>query len=387
MTDASGARRPYGSGSLFVRNGAWYGQWRVDGRLIKRKLGACRTPGAADGLTRREAEAELRQQMANVRTVATSSVMNVEELGTGFIDHAEVVVGRKRTTVQDYRSILRRHLGPAFGHRRIGAVTGADVARYVVVKRAAGLAPKTVANHLLLLHAMFEFARRRDLVLRNPVDRAERPVVRPSDDVRYLSREELKRLAAAYPEDPVGRQDGRLILVAAMTGLRQGELLALRWGDVDEGASLLRVRRSYTRGAFSTPKSRRGTRMVPLAPIVADLLKEQLRATSGGGEEDLVFAHPLTGRVLDASGLRKRFKAALQRASVRDVRFHDLRHTYGTQMAAAGTPLRLLQEWMGHRDYKTTSVYADYAPDASAAARYTQRAFGPGGTDTPKSKD
>jgi integrase len=67
--------------------------------------------------------------------------------------------------------------------------------------------------------------------------------------------------------------------------------------------------------------------------------------------------------VLDPSKLQKRFKKAGQRAGLRPVRFHDLRHTFGTRMAAAGAPLRAIQEWMGHTDSRTTSLYADYAPD------------------------
>ena len=76
--------------------------------------------------------------------------------------------------------------------------------------------------------------------------------------------------------------------------------------------------------------------------------------------------------------MRKRFKAALKAAGVRPVRFHDLRHSYGTAMAAAGAPLRALQEWMGHRDYKTTSIYADYSPDPSQGAAWAEAAFGAG---------
>jgi integrase len=70
---------------------------------------------------------------------------------------------------------------------------------------------------------------------------------------------------------------------------------------------------------------------------------------------------------MDRSQLLKRFKAALKRAGVREIRFHDLRHTFGTRMAAAGIPMRTLQEWMGHRDFKATLIYADYAPAANEA--------------------
>jgi integrase len=93
-------------------------------------------------------------------------------------------------------------------------------------------------------------------------------------------------------------------------------------------------------------------------------------------DDDLVFAHPELGSVLDASKLRKRFKKTLAAAGVRPVRFHDLRHTFGTQAPASSVPLRTLQEWMGHRDYKTTLIYADYAPRAEER-QMMERAFAP----------
>jgi len=91
------------------------------------------------------------------------------------------------------------------------------------------------------------------------------------------------------------------------------------------------------------------------------------QAAAYDADSDLVFAHPHTGKPIDPSKLLKRYTAALRRAGVRDVRFHDLRHTFGTRMAAAGVPMRTLQEWMGHRDFATTLIYADYAPSAHEA--------------------
>src|SRR6202011_5885119 len=96
--------------------------------------------------------------------------------------------------------------------------------------------------------------------------------------------------------------------------------------------------------------------------------------TAFDADSDLVFCHPHTGRPMERSRLLKRYKAALVRAGVRDVRFHDLRHTFGIRMAAAGVPMRTLQEWMGHRDFATTLVYADYAP-SEHEAEWVEQAF------------
>jgi integrase len=135
------------------------------------------------------------------------------------------------------------------------------------------------------------------------------------------------------------------------------------------------VRRNYTRGEWGAPKSRRSSRAVPMISRTATELERLFQRSAYQADDDLVFAHPVLGTPLDASKLRKRFKATLERAGVRAVRFHDLRHTFGTQAAAAGVPMRTLQEWMGHRDYKTTLVYADYAP-RTHEQQMLEKAFG-----------
>lgn len=179
--------------------------------------------------------------------------------------------------------------------------------------------------------------------------------------------------------------------MAAMTGLRQGELLGLRWKDIDWTAQRVRVRQSYSRGQKKGPKSKLSSRSVPLADTVAGELDRHFQTGVWQADQDLVFAHPHTGRPMERSRLLKRFKAAVSRAKVGQfepatdqqgnikleedgnvalrpiLTFHDLRHTFGTQMAAAGVPLRTLQAWMGHEDIKTTMIYTDYMPAGNEA--------------------
>jgi integrase len=169
-----------------------------------------------------------------------------------------------------------------------------------------------------------------------------------------------------------------------MTGLRRGELLALRWQDVNWTAQRVRVRENYVRGRIGKPKSKRSTRSVPLADRVAGELDRLYKQSDFQADGDLVFT--TTGAPLDPSRVLPRFKAAAKRAKFRPVKFHDLRHTFGTRMAAAGVSMRTLQEWLGHRDFATTLMYADYQP-GSREAELVNEAFGAGTKAGTKASD
>jgi integrase len=144
--------------------------------------------------------------------------------------------------------------------------------------------------------------------------------------------------------------------------------------DVDWVAGRIRIRRSYVRGEFGVPKSKRSSRSVPLADRLAGELERYFQGSDYQADDALVFGNPQTGKPISASFIEQRFKWTLDKAEVRRVRFHDLRHTFGPRMAGAGVPMRTLQEWMGHRDFKTTLIYADYQPSEHEAG-FVEEAF------------
>jgi integrase len=375
------ARRSYGSGSLFVRADAagvesWYGRWYSGGRQVQRKIGPKRKSGSREGLTSAQAEREMQRRIERERAVVRSG-MSIADLGERYLDHLEHVMERKPTTLGDYRSMLGKHLSPYFGDRAIERIEPERITGLIAAKKSEGLATKTITNMLTFMHGLFGFAVKRGWVLANPIASVDRPRAPGGDpDIRYLDLGDVEALLRAVPDDYLGSTECTLYLAATMSGLRQGELIALRWIDVDWQAARIRVRRNYTRQAFGTPKSKRSSRSVPMTERLAGALDRHFKSSEYQGDEDLVFAHPYTGAPLDASKLRKRYKQALASAGVRPVRFHDLRHTFGTHCAAAGVPLRTLQEWMGHRDFKTTLIYSDYAPSAHEA-ELVERAFSP----------
>jgi integrase len=264
---------------------------------------------------------------------------------------------------------------PRLGSTPLGRASADDIEALIAAMHGDGKGPKTIVNALTLLHQAFEFGRRKGWCETNRCKEVDRPEVEEDTDIRFLMMEEVEALLRAVPaDDPLEPTDRVLYLTAVMTGLRQGELLGLRWRDIDWSAGRVRVRQNFVRGHWGTPKSRRGSRSVPLADRVAGELERHYQRSAFQGDNDLVFPHPHTGEVLDHSALGRRYKKALRNARVREVRFNDLRHTFGTRMAAAGVPLRTLQEWMGHRDFKTTLIYADYAP-SDHESEMVERAF------------
>ncbi|HEV2773822.1 MAG TPA: site-specific integrase [Thermoleophilaceae bacterium] len=283
----------------------------------------------------------------------------------------------------DYRGYVRGHLSPYFADRPIDRIDPAWVAAYLKHKREKGLSAKSVQNHLNFLHGLFRFAQKRGWAEENPVADVDRPKRTRSarTRIRFLRPVELDAVIQAVPDDELGSVERPLYLTAAMSGMRQGELIALPWSDVDWLARRIRVADNFPRGATSradTPKSHHG-RSLPMADSVAAALERHFQRSSFRADSDLVFCRPQTGAPLDPSKIRKRFREALERGRVRQITFHELRHTFGTQLAAAGVPLRAIQEWMGHADAKTTEVYRHYAPDTTRGADLVEGAFGRGG--------
>jgi integrase len=255
----------------------------------------------------------------------------------------------------------------------------------------------TGRNLITFLYSIFEHAIANGWCRDNPVRRAARPERPRSGDARpdlqFLSVSELEAVLRVIPDEVVHRQPaatrrGRrgpapppppdvlgpvlrvVILSAAMTGLRQSELLGLRWRDVDWGAQRIRVRNAYVRGEHSSEgKSDLSTsRSLPMATRLARELDRWSTRTAYRSDDDFVFAHPQTGSI-DRSKLTRRFQDACRLACVRVITFHDLRHTFGTRLAASGEPLRSIKEFLGHADAKTTQLYKQYAPAAHEVAR------------------
>jgi integrase len=361
------------------RGPVWYAKYRLpDGRQIQRKLGPAwteRTRPPAGYFTKRSADAWLRDVLDQARRGTLPGLVRtgvtVEEAAAEYLRYVEHDRERKPSTVKGYRWLINSQILPTFRSVRIEDVT-TDVVERWVAEIGGRASSRTKA--LVILHGIFERARKLHKLPGNPVRDVEKPRQQRSGDIEVFSPEEVRALVRATTSD----QDGAIFLTAAFTGLRLGELLAVHWCDVDVPASVIRVRASYACGALVSPKSGK-VRSVPMAPNVARALQNLSQRARFTGADDLVFVGE-TGGFLDGSALRRRYKRALKTAKLRPLRFHDLRHTFGTRMIAKAD-IRRVQEWMGHADIQTTMRYLHYAPRAEDA-KLVAEAFSTSGRES-----
>jgi integrase len=284
------------------------------------------------------------------------AVVTFGQVAADWLEHGEKKRGLKYGTLRDYRYTLNGHLLPAFGERDIAAITRRDIERW----HARYDCTRTATKVLMVLGAILRYAQRRELITANPIDGVERHPVRYSGDYDIYTREELDAIVRATTDD----QDAAIYLTAALTGLRRGELMALRWRDIDFAGQAIRVRGNLSYGQIVTPKSGK-VRVVPMVDEVAHRLA-RLAHRDHTGDEDPVFASPLGGH-LDASALRRRFVDATQRAGLRTLPFHSLRHFFGS-MAVNKASLVQVQTWMGHAHIQITARYLHHRAQHSDAA-------------------
>jgi integrase len=353
-----------GSGHVFRverRSGpVWYAKYRpLGGRQVKKKIGPAwtgRGRPAPGTFTRRTAEDWLDDVLAKARERHGAGVVDDDVTfavaAREWLRYVEHDRGCKPSTMRGYRNSVENKLIPAFGDMRVSDITLAHLERW---RASLTTGPRTKNKLLVELHGIFRRAQRVYGLERNPAAQLE-PLRAPRKlEIDVFSPEEVRALVRGAADE----QDAAIYLTAAFTGLRRGELLALRWRDVDFLGSVVRVRASYAANALTTPKSGK-VRGVPLAREVAAALALLGQRERWTGEDDLVFPGE-NGGYLDGSALRRRYLVALASAGLRPLRFHDLRHTFGTTMIAKADILRV-KEWMGHADVQTTMRYLHFAP-------------------------
>lgn len=355
------------------RGPQWYMKYRLpNGRQVQRRIGPVWTSKREEPppghFTKRGAQAVLDDALAQARRgelggVARSRV-TLAEAADEWLDYVENDRQRKRSTVTDYKHMVDR-IKDKLGSHRLSDVTPELLEAYRDELIGKGLANRTINKYLIVLNGIFQRAMKTHRLPANPMRLVEKRPRQKSAGIDVYSREEVMALVRAAESE----QDAAIYLTAAFTGLRMGELLALRWRDVDFPLDSVHVRRSFTGGHEDTPKSGR-ERTVPMSDEVSQALARLSQRAAFTAADDLVFCGALGGHLM-GSDLRLRYKAAARTAELRELRFHDLRHTFGTH-AIRTADSREVMEWMGHQDLKTTQIYLSFKPQADAAKRISE---------------
>jgi integrase len=350
--------------------------------------------------TRREAETWLRDQLGRLdrgEYVKPSRATYGEFLAAWLPAIRSTV---RASTWESYERNIRRHLVPRLGHlplQRLGPehlnAVYAELLQGGRLDGSGGLSVRSVAYLHTIVHRSLRDAVRWGKVTRNVADAADPPKGKAGKEMTTWTAAQL----SVFLHGLEGDRLEVAILLGATTGMRRGEVLGLRWSDVDLDAGRLAVRQTLSAPrnpdtgqhvpVYGEPKTRRGRRSVPLpAQTVAALRahrlgqkKEQRWGGSGWQDHGLVFCEP-DGSPIHPDRFRKRFEHRVARSGLPLIRFHDLRHTYATLALQAGVHAKVVSEILGHASIGITlDTYSHAVPGLQESAAETVAALVFGG--------
>ena len=332
--------------------------------------------------SQKKAEAELARLLHEMATgtYVPANGMLCQEYFEKWLEHARTTTAP--STFRRYRQIITKELIPAFGTTKLAdlsplqiqAFLGRSLTRKRKRKSGGDLSPRTVLHFFRVLKRALAQAVRWQLIVRNPCDLVDPPRVQLKE-MKALDERQLLSLLAAI------RQTRHYVpvLLAATTGMRQGEILGLKWSDINLECRECQVVRSLQKTdeglSFKTPKTRRSRRTVLLPHLAITALKahrgqqneERLFLGPAYKDQDLVFARP-DGSMWPPMQFASDFRRLIRRRGF-NIRFHDLRHTHASQLLKAGVPVKVVSERLGHATASITlDVYSHVLPGMQADA-------------------
>jgi integrase len=355
---------------------------RADGRWEARITLPDGRPKSVYAKTQKEAQArlqELRQQARDGRLIGTERQTVAQYLTDWLENWVKPKVRYK--TYDTYAGIVRAHLIPALGRHQLSKLTAEHVQRFL---NGLDRSPRTVQACRDVLRTALDRAVKRGLVVRNVASDVQPPKVERAE-VRPLTREQARAIIDAFTGTPYEMP----VLLGLTLGLRRGEVLGLRWSDLDLDRASLTVQRQVQvqdgEARFVPPKSKEARRTLPLPPFLVDRLRahrtrqleDRLAAGALWQDHDLVCASA-RGTPMDPMNLTHRFQERLRKAGLPHMRFHDLRHGAATVLLNNGFSLKEVQEILGHSTFRMTAdIYGHVSEDARREwGDRMQQAFG-----------
>jgi integrase len=361
------ARRGHGEGSIYLRSdGRWAASISVEDG--KRKT--------FYGKTRKEVQEQLKTALHQQQQgmLATGPQQKVGQFLIHWLEDVHKQSIRSRT-YERYEEIVRLHLVPGIGHHQLQKLSPQHLQSFYTKKLEEGLSTTTVISFHNVLHKALETAVRWNLLPRNICDLVS-PPRRKRFEIQPLGIEQVQQLLAAAR----GHRLEALFILALASGLRRGELIGLKWQDINFLAGMLQVRRILTRVPSklpgkgyveAEPKTEKGRRSILLPPFVIEALKQhrakqlesKLKAGSAWQDHDYVFCTSIGTHLNPTRDILDQLKALLKKAGLPDIRFHDLRHSSATMLLGMGVHPKIVQEILGHSQISMTmDTYSHVLP-------------------------
>ena len=361
------ARRGHGEGSIYLRSdGRWAASISVEDG--KRKT--------FYGKTRKEVQEQLKAALYDQQkgTLVTGPQQKVGQFLTHWLEDVHKQSIRSRT-YERYEEIVRLHLVPGIGHHQLQKLSPQHLQSFYTKKLEEGLSTTTVISFHNVLHKALETAVRWNLLPRNICDLVS-PPRRKRFEIQPLGIEQVQQLLAAAR----GHRLEALFILALASGLRRGELIGLKWQDINFLTGTLQVRRILTRVPSklpgkgyveAEPKAEKGRRSILLPPFVIEALKQhrakqlesKLKAGSAWQDHDYVFCTSIGTHLNPTRDILDQLKALLKKAGLPDIRFHDLRHSSATMLLGMGVHPKIVQEILGHSQISMTmDTYSHVLP-------------------------
>lgn len=344
----------------------WHVFIHVNGIIRSKAVGEKRDADAvASAIRRKLALGEFAIQNFNGEEPAKRAMPTFAEFADRFMkEYASVAL--KKNTQDGYQWVLKLHLLPAWGERKLDSITRADVKTLILAKQNS-FAQGTVQNIQIVTSSIFTFALEDEVLTSHPAQRMGK-FIRKGDkkkDVRPLTREQ----AAAFLEGARTHfpEHFPLFLCAFRTGMRFGELLGLKWEDVDYSANRIEIKRSFSHGRMDTPKSKK-SRFVDMSNQLKLVLMQHRGAMQQkyGTVPEAIFPGPDGGHA-DGDNFRNRvFYKLMEKLDFPSFRIHDIRHTFASHLLANAAPIVYVKEQMGHASIQTTvDIYGHLVPGSN----------------------
>jgi integrase len=362
-------KRANGEGTVYRRkDGRWVASIKLENG--QRKSIYCKTQQEAIKAARKANQAK------DQGTLITAEDQMLGEFLTSWLQEVAIHRVRTRTYIR-YRELITLHVLPGLGKIKLQKLSARHLQGLYNQKLEAGYSPQTVKHVHRVLHCALKDALRWELVARNVCENVDAPRV-PKKEMKILTAEQAQHLLVVAQEDPLEA----LYVLALTTGMRQGELLGLKWEDLDLVQGTVQIRRTITRlrgeGFVTTePKTAKSRRKVHLAQLAIEALRRhrvrqneaRLAAGPAWDDQGWVFCNTV-GRPIEVGNLIHRsFRPLLAKAGLPTIRFHDLRHSVASLLLLLEVHAKVVQEILGHSQIGLTlDTYSHVLPSLQEEA-------------------